>query len=164
MSVQGCKGCGAELPASLSNRPRVWCSERCRKGSYGDPCVECGARTVYGAETGRRGEDPRCAACARRRASDRRVSTAMSMLALRRTSDMTNREIASTLGIPWGTVATELHRLRCLGFEFPASPYNGRGATDHRGTDLVWDEPTHSLAAALRDRGHEVPVDRERAA
>lgn len=56
--MSSCQGCGGPLPP----RARKWCSERCRKGSYGDPCVDCGARTVYGAET-KRVPEPRCVPC-----------------------------------------------------------------------------------------------------
>lgn len=59
-----CHGCGATLPPSRApGRARKWCSERCRKASYGDPCVDCGTRTTYGAETARVPE-PRCPPCA----------------------------------------------------------------------------------------------------
>lgn len=59
-----CHGCGEALPPKTHRgRDRKWCSERCRKASYGDPCVDCGAKTRYGAERARIPE-PRCAACA----------------------------------------------------------------------------------------------------
>lgn len=58
-----CKGCGAPIsPTNSYDNRRKWCSERCRKRSYGDPCVDCGARTCYGAETARIPE-PRCQPC-----------------------------------------------------------------------------------------------------
>ena len=59
-----CAGCGEPLSPSGGHRARKWCSERCRKGSYGDPCVDCGARTSYGSERARIPE-PRCTECAR---------------------------------------------------------------------------------------------------
>lgn len=58
-----CRGCSTPLPAGRGGPPRVWCSERCRKASYGDPCVGCGTRTQFGAESSRVPE-PRCRACA----------------------------------------------------------------------------------------------------
>jgi hypothetical protein len=63
-----CAGCGVGLPPSRGNRPRKWCSEGCRKASYGDPCVDCGARTCSGAEKARVAE-PRCPACSYRHRS-----------------------------------------------------------------------------------------------
>lgn len=59
-----CAGCGVALVPSRRGPRRKWCSERCRKASYGDPCVDCGARTCYGAEAKRR-PDPRCNPCAK---------------------------------------------------------------------------------------------------
>lgn len=56
-----CRGCGRPLPAG-SHRNRRWCSERCRKASYGDPCVHCGARTGFGAQTARKPR-PVCRDC-----------------------------------------------------------------------------------------------------
>jgi len=62
--VTVCKGCGGPLPppSLLGGRPRLWCSGKCRKASYGDPCVDCGARTVFGAERARV-DEPRCYPC-----------------------------------------------------------------------------------------------------
>lgn len=58
----GCAGCGGPLPPARGTKPRKWCSERCRKASYGDRCVDCGARTSFGAERARIPE-PRCPRC-----------------------------------------------------------------------------------------------------
>lgn len=58
-----CAGCGTPIsPTGSYDNRRKWCSEKCRKGSYGDPCVDCGKRTSYGAETARIPE-PRCQQC-----------------------------------------------------------------------------------------------------
>lgn len=58
-----CRGCGVPLPPSRGGRPRVWCSERCRKGSYARPCLDCGKPT-----SGSDGRGPhapkRCVRCA----------------------------------------------------------------------------------------------------
>jgi hypothetical protein len=64
--VRACRGCDADLTGTHGKR--VWCSERCRKAAYGQACVDCGTRTIFGAEKARKPE-PRCAACeiARRR-------------------------------------------------------------------------------------------------
>jgi hypothetical protein len=59
-----CQGCGVEIPLSRGPVPRKWCSNRCRKHSYGQPCIDCGARTSYGAESAHV-DDPRCSLCAR---------------------------------------------------------------------------------------------------
>lgn len=61
-STSICQGCGASIEQAGRGRRRKWCSERCRKASYGDPCVDCGARTSFGSETARVPE-PRCRAC-----------------------------------------------------------------------------------------------------
>jgi hypothetical protein len=58
--MRACRGCDAGLTDTHGGR--VWCSERCRKAAYGQPCVDCGTRTIYGAEHARKPE-PRCAAC-----------------------------------------------------------------------------------------------------
>lgn len=65
-----CAGCHNTLGAGHHPR-RKWCSERCRKASYGQPCVDCGTRTVHGAESARVPE-PRCATCS---AAHRRIWT-----------------------------------------------------------------------------------------
>ncbi len=63
-AVEGrCKGCGAELqPSRAPGKPRKWCSERCRKAQYGQACIDCGARTVFGRER-ERVDEPRCHPC-----------------------------------------------------------------------------------------------------
>lgn len=155
--MSGCAGCGSPLAPSGGNRPRKWCSERCRKGSYGDPCVGCGMRTVYGAEAARVPE-PRCAPCRIRHDQDRRVASVLAMVDLRQSAGLTNVEIGHRLGISVLTVRTELHRMRALGFGVPASPYHAARVGDH---PLVWDRSVHTLAAALAERGHDVPALRE---
>lgn len=61
--MAGCAGCGGPTLASEhTGQPRKWCSERCRKASYGDPCIDCGSRTTHGAEHARKPE-PRCLRC-----------------------------------------------------------------------------------------------------
>jgi hypothetical protein len=59
-----CHGCGVPIQKTWQGADPKWCSGRCRKRSYGDPCVDCGAKTRYGAETARVAE-PRCLSCAR---------------------------------------------------------------------------------------------------
>jgi hypothetical protein len=60
--MAGCAGCGESLAPSRGSRSRRWCSERCRKASYGDPCVDCDAKTRFGAEAARV-DEPRCHPC-----------------------------------------------------------------------------------------------------
>lgn len=65
LTVFACLGCGAPIEKTWRGPDPKWCGERCRKRSYGDPCVDCGARTTYGAEKTRIPE-PRCATCSYR--------------------------------------------------------------------------------------------------
>ena len=68
-AVVRCQGCGNPLPPSTGNRPRKWCSERCRKAQYSTPCVDCGAPL-----NGSDGHGPnaaiRCKLCAARVAGE----------------------------------------------------------------------------------------------
>jgi hypothetical protein len=62
--MAGCAGCGGPtLVSGHTGQPRKWCSERCRKASYGDPCVDCGGKTRFGAKAAR-APQPRCVRCA----------------------------------------------------------------------------------------------------
>lgn len=154
--MSACHGCGAKLPPlKAQGRPRKWCSERCRKASYGDPCVDCGASTVYGAERARVPE-PRCASCRVALDHARRVDLVLAMLRLRRAHDLTNLEIARHLSIPVLTVATELSRMRALGFDFPAAPYNNAAA--NRATRPVITRDAECLGRALQACGVSVPA------
>lgn len=151
--MSGCKGCGAALkPSGPKDHRRKWCSERCRKRSYGDPCIDCGARTSYGAEK-KRVPEPHCDSCRAQRATNRRVERALKMLEMRR-NGATNLEAARRLGVPVGTVATEMYRLHLLGFDFPAAPYNNaRFRSMRRYSEAQID----SLARGLIERGVTVP-------
>jgi hypothetical protein len=53
-----CHGCGAALPPNA----RKWCSERCRKGKYARPCVDCG-KPMNGSDGHGPGAPVRCAVC-----------------------------------------------------------------------------------------------------
>lgn len=59
-----CKGCGAEIDQPKgSGRPRIWCSDRCRKTTlYAGECCDCGASTC--GDGGRASAPKRCAPCA----------------------------------------------------------------------------------------------------
>lgn len=146
-----CARCGETLaPNKGPGRARKWCSEKCRKGSYGQPCMDCGARTSYGAESARVPE-PRCDPCRLRCASDRRVERVMAMLDLRRTEGLGNIEIAARIGSTAATVATELKRLRALGWKFPAAAY--KNAEARRVERPVADAKTVVLGRELAKRG-----------
>jgi hypothetical protein len=72
-----CAGCGTAIsPSGPMDLRRKWCSERCRKRSYAQPCIDCGARTIFGAER-EKVEEPRCASCS---AAHRRVWTSERIL------------------------------------------------------------------------------------
>jgi hypothetical protein len=58
MSV--CQHCGIPLQPSGGNRPRKWCSERCRKRQYDRACSDCGTR-IEGCNPGR--TKGRCMPC-----------------------------------------------------------------------------------------------------
>lgn len=62
ISLCAANGCDNEVPQPRRGY-RKWCSERCRKQQYGQPCVDCGLRTTHGAESAKV-EQPRCATCA----------------------------------------------------------------------------------------------------
>jgi hypothetical protein len=124
-----CHGCGTPLPPS-KGPVRKWCSERCRKASYGDPCVDCGARTVYGAETARVPE-PRCRACYRQRVElGLRADMVRAQVQRKRIEQLWSegretREIAADLGWSPGHVSMELHRMRGKGYDLPRRPPGG---------------------------------------
>lgn len=151
-----CHGCGAQLPPSKNpGNPRKWCSERCRKASYGDPCVDCGARTCYGAETARVAE-PRCNDCRQANAAERRVTHVLEMARLR-IEGVEPRDIAKRLNIPKSTVAAELTRLRTIGFDVPRSEY--RNAADARwpSASCYFGREVETLRRALVERGIHPP-------
>lgn len=151
-----CHGCGAPLDLGPRGRPRKWCSGRCRKASYGDPCVDCGAKTRFGAEM-KRVPEPRCIDCHFRAETDRRVEKVVAMVRLRCDENLTNKAIAARLGVPPHTVATELNRMRSIGFDVPPSPYNG--ATLHVARPAP-DVSTPRLAVALAERGYDSALTR----
>jgi hypothetical protein len=59
-----CAGCGElfQVRSKQALARAKWCSERCRKRQYGQPCIDCGKRTTHGAEHARL-EEPRCYPC-----------------------------------------------------------------------------------------------------
>jgi DNA-binding CsgD family transcriptional regulator len=121
---------------------------RARKDSYRGECEDCGRLT-----DGSNGfQAPRwCRDCVgvHKEAADRRAQHVLEMVRLRREENLTNKEIAARLGMLTSTVATELSRMRSLGFDVPAAPYKNaktRGAA-------YMDEGIRSLGRALALRG-----------
>lgn len=88
-----------------------------------------------------------CAACR----SDHRIALVLAMWRLRCDENLLNKEIAERLAIPAGTVATELTRLRALGYAVPAAPYNGADKRPPRA--VACDASAVRLGRALRERG-----------
>lgn len=108
-----CQGCGAPIQVGRS-RPRKWCSERCRKASYGDPCIDCGKRTTYGAQK-RRVAEPRCAQCAATHAAAPRRAEVERLWA----EGLTGRQIAESLGWAPKTAGRMISGYRARGYDLP---------------------------------------------
>ena len=127
MSGQVCAGCGEELPS----RARKWCSERCRKGSYGDPCVRCGARTTYGAEHARV-DEPHCARCENERRTAERDERVAEIVHYR-AAGWSDAAIATALDTSTQAIRTLVYRARNRGVAVPLTRYapaRGRGLKD----------------------------------
>jgi hypothetical protein len=92
--MRACRGCDADLTGTHGRR--VWCSERCRKAAYGQACVDCGTRTIFGAEHARKPE-PRCAACeiARRRVDPQVLAETVALYR----SGLSLSEVGARLGL-----------------------------------------------------------------
>ncbi len=132
-----CQGCDKALPPQRrGGMPRKWCSERCRKRSYGDPCVDCGARTGFGAERARV-PDPRCRPCAEAKLLDERAAYRQ-MIEEMWAKGMTARQIGDVLGIkaPNGYIS----RLRSRGYSLPhrRTPEQIARMTADDGAHLRW--------------------------
>jgi hypothetical protein len=78
------EGCHVILSATRNGRPRVWCSDRCRKTKYSVPCVDCGA-PLNGSDGRSENAAVRCHPCAMVKAgADRKTWTrAACLLAIR---------------------------------------------------------------------------------
>lgn len=97
---------------------------KARKDSYRGRCEDCGSPT-----DGSNGSSkaPRwCSACvgAHNPRTQGRAERVLEMVRLRNEENLTNKQIAERLGVPVGTISTELSRMRALGFLVPAAPYN----------------------------------------
>lgn len=122
--ARACAGCDAEI---AGDPRRKWCSERCRKASYGDPCIDCGARTAFGAETARVPE-PRCLSCARRLSLAEKYRDQRERLAEMHQAGATYKEIADAFGWPNPNyVGKYVWELRQMGYELP---YRYAGVTE----------------------------------
>lgn len=121
---------------------------RARKDTYRGRCEDCGAPTD-GSDGFAAPRWCRDHCGVHLAAADRRVEKVLEMVRLRREEDLTNIEISERLGIPVPTVATELSRLRALGFDVPAAPYNNAQPQGAR----YLDEGIRSLGRALAQRG-----------
>jgi hypothetical protein len=115
MSKRTCPGCGAKI---VGDPRRKWCSERCRKGSYGDPCIDCGARTTFGAESARVPE-PRCLSCAASRKHAVKYGPQRERLAQLYRDGLSFKEIAAELGWSVQAVSSRMVALRDLGYDIP---------------------------------------------
>ena len=71
MSATNCKGCGAPIEQPKGRgRPRIWCSDRCRKETlYAGTCEQCGATTS--GDGGKRRAPKSCIRCTRNRNQER---------------------------------------------------------------------------------------------
>lgn len=120
LEFRTCAGCGEMFPIrSILSRKAKWCSQKCRKGSYGDPCIDCGARTAFGAERARVPE-PRCAKCAA--VARRNDELAEQVIELRR-EGLLNHQIAERLGTSPHVIGNLVYRLRNRGIDVPKTAY-----------------------------------------
>jgi predicted DNA-binding protein (UPF0251 family) len=117
-------------------------------------CAACGAAMGAGSrrsDGSRRTSGDRCQQCRERDRTDR----VLRMVALRVEEGLTNDQIAERVGSSRFTVITELHRMRVLGFEVPASPGN-RGRPAKIGGAA--DRPALTLGRSLAERGIFPPI------
>ena len=114
-------------------------------------CSHCGGPMQAGSlkadGSTRKVKGDRCAACA----TTERADLVIEMWDLRRNEGLLNTEIAARLEVAVGTVATELYRLRALGYDVPMSPYNQMNQLPVRATAL--DKSARALCRELEARG-----------
>jgi hypothetical protein len=119
MTERVCQTCGSWLPNPKGRRR--FCSERCRKASYGGTCVDCGALTS--GNNGREKAPRRCQECDNRFHSERQQAhyrAKNDKLAALYLSGMPLTSIAAEMG--WagaGSVAVQVNRLRSYGYDLP---------------------------------------------
>jgi hypothetical protein len=91
-----CQGCDTELPAQTRGRPRLWCTDRCRKRTlYSRQCVDCGA--PCNTDGAVRDAATRCGECSRAHQSAEAVWTRETVLdAGRRWQAMVGRQVMTT--------------------------------------------------------------------
>lgn len=137
-----CAGCGEAF--HVRNRMALnrakWCSEKCRKGSYGQACVDCGARTTHGAEHGKH-DEPRCKSCSNKH----RGALARQQVEELWAQGKTGREIARIMGWTSKNPSTVLCALRnAHGYNLP------RRYPDARIAQVVRDGMSLARARSVR--------------
>jgi DNA-binding CsgD family transcriptional regulator len=119
--MSDCHGCGIPLPPSRGGPPRKWCSERCRRASYSQPCPQCG--TPMGGSDGRGPNAPAlCKHCNGLAAAARQRAQAEPMqlrLVALWAAGWTRGEIAADLGMTPRSCTTYIGRLRAQGVPLP---------------------------------------------
>lgn len=146
-----CQMCGAMLAPSRSNRPRKFCSERCRKRQYDLTCVDCGGR-VDGTGPGRRQLPPRCLTCTRvRRTAQRRWTPQTIVAAIQRWASehgdvppMAKDWVSAALGRPEYAPPTSVVLSECGSWN---EALRAAGFTPHR-RHVNWTR--ESIIAAIR--------------
>jgi hypothetical protein len=118
-----CQTCGGPLnwwPGKPGVRPK-FCSDKCRKASYGGTCIDCGARTD--GSNGRDKAPELCRDCDKKQIRDRaqaRWRDKNDRLAELYLAGVPLKGIAAEMGLQPNTVAVALWRLRNLyGYELP---------------------------------------------
>jgi hypothetical protein len=117
-----CQACGKPLPPDKTNRPRKWCSDRCRKTQYAMPCVDCGTATNGSWGRGPRAPQ-RCHACAgfvaARVANREQRDEHYRKVERLWKAGMTTMEIAGEMDTTKPTISCWLHRMRRDGWDVP---------------------------------------------
>jgi hypothetical protein len=131
-----CRGCGNRIVIRGGCRPRVWCSERCRKNQYRVPCEKCGAACGGTANARVRycGECTREIVAGYSRAYGNAVRAEVSALWLEGRS---LREIGEVMEWTTGSVGAYIGRLRAKGYKHEFPPRNNVSVAGHRKISAV---------------------------
>jgi hypothetical protein len=116
-----CRGCDSEAAPRKGRRGRKpeWCSERCRKRQYEQPCIDCGKPHMGRAS---HPEQRYCHACAQRRSGEASAERARPRRELAErlwAEGRTYREIAPLIGMRLPTLKSQLTNWRNEGYSFP---------------------------------------------
>lgn len=135
ITVARCAGCGNDFEYEYRGKPRKWCSEKCRKDSYGAPCPRCGRRM-----TGANGRGPNAPSLCRQcveadgeanSARQRQHGAGRREIVLRMWPQGASlREIAAACNTTVPTISTQVQRLRSYGHDLPYREGYPRGARD----------------------------------